>query len=123
MITTNSTTQQADSNRVKVDPMFMRIRRLRKLMIASIITMVVGMLLVAASFLMDHLRGGPIVVQPLMIVAYTLIGISMPISILNALRMERFWKRLEQRRQAAARGEQSLLAAEQPAPNASALQL
>jgi hypothetical protein len=123
MITTNSTAQQTDSNIVKVDPLFMRMRRLRKLMIASIITMVVGMLFIAASFLVTHLSGGPVVVQPLMIVAYALIGISMPFSIINTLRIERFWKRLEQRRQAAAQGEQSLLAAEQPVPNASALQL
>lgn len=123
MITTNSTAQQADSNIVKVDPLFMRMRRLRKLMIASIITMVVGMLFIAASFLAAHLSGGPVVVQPLMIVVYALVGISMPFSIINTLRIERFWKRLEQRRQAAARGEQSLLAAEQPVPNANALQL
>ncbi len=122
MITANSTAQQADSNIVKVDPLFIRTRRLRKLMIAATITMVVGVLLIAASFLVAHLSGGPIVILPMTIASYALIGISMPFSIINTLRIERFWKRLEQRRQAAARGEQSLLAAEQPVPDASALQ-
>jgi hypothetical protein len=123
MITTNSTAQQADSNIVKVDPLLIRTRRLRKLMIVATIIMVVGVLLIAASYLVTRLSGGSIVIQPLMIVTYVLIGISMSFSVINMLRMERFWKRLEQRRQAAARGEQSLLAAEQPVPNASSLQL
>lgn len=123
MTTTNSTAQQAGSNIVKVDPLFMRMRRIRKLMIVATIIMVVGVLLIAASFLVTHLSGGSIVIQPLMIVTYVLLGISMPFSIINTLKMERFWKRLEQRRQAAAQGEQSLLAAEQPVPNANALQL
>ncbi len=52
-----------------------------------------------------------------------MLGFSSLTSIFSTTLQVRFWKRLEQRRQAAALGEQTLLAAEQPAPDVNALTL
>jgi hypothetical protein len=118
MLTTKRTLQPEGPTLVKVDPMVKRFRVLKIMMVGSIAMFLIGALFIYLAFKLTH---G--IVLPMTLVSLTLVGASFPMSIINTLLQERFWKRLEQKRQAAARGEQSLLAAEQPAPHANALQL
>ena len=124
MQTQSRTIQQTASTLVLVDPLVTRFKRLRKMMLISIAIAVIGWALLLVSYILAIRAGSPLTpMLPLYIFLIACALISWPLSIFTSLKQEHFWKRLEQRRQEAAAGDQSLLAAHQPVPNAQALSL
>ena len=126
MQTETHTMQHERQPLVIVDPLVARFKRLRKLMIVSMIVAAAGWaLILVAFFIASRVRIQSPLSDLLPLYAFILVCslASWPLNIFNTLRQERFWKRLEAKRQAAASGEQGLLAAQQPVPNANALQL
>ena len=124
MQTQSRTIQQTSSTLVIVDPLVARFKRLRKMMVISIAMAVIGWALIIGSFILASRDGSPMTsMLPLFIFVFGCALFSWPLSLINSFRQEHFWKRMEERRQAAANGEQNLLAAQQPVPNAQALSL
>ena len=74
-------------------------------------------LLFATAILFNYSYSFSLIAYPFLILAGGII--TLVITILQG----RYWQRIEQRRFAAVQGEQTLLAAEQPTPNAASLQL
>jgi len=119
MFATKRTLQPEGPTLVKVDPVIKRFRVLKIMMLGSIGMTFFGILLIYLAYRLFH-----VIVFPKFFAWFIIVVCaSLPMSIINTLLQGRFWKRLEQRRQAAARGDQNLLAAEQPAPHVNALQL
>jgi hypothetical protein len=122
MITRNSTVQREDAPIIKAEPLLTGIRYARKLTIISgsalFVIIIAGRIILAAA----HIHIYPVMIVALNFLLFVIMC-SLPGSIIQMLMQERFWKRLERRRQAAVRGDESLLAAEQPIPDATALQL
>ncbi len=120
MLTANRANQQEGPSVVKVEPNLSRLRKVRIVLFVGYILWIVGVILSFIGSLVGH---NGLFYSPLNIFSYiAFVFYSIFIIVMNITLM-RFWKRLEERRQAAARGDQSLLAADQPVPNASALQL
>lgn len=116
--------QHQGQSLVKVDPLVARFKRIRKWMIISIIVAATGWILIIVAMVLAGRAKSPLSgLMPLYAFILLCTLASWPLNIFNTLRQERFWKRLEARRQAAAGGDQSLLATQQPVPNAYALQL
>lgn len=117
MTTRSHSTMQEAAGAVMVDPALMGLRTLRTAMIVCIalcILSFIGLLMFSRFGL--HLLLSPLF-NPLSLAGY----ITTP--LIMVLIQIRFRKRLEQRRQRAAKGDASLLAVEQPAPNIMALPL
>ena len=126
MQTQSHTMQQSAPTLVIVDPLVTRFTKLRKRMKVSIILTVIGWGVIIACFLLASKFSSSSTLNsfiPLYIFVFACGLFSWPLSIFTTIKQEHFWKRLEQRRQEAAAGEQSLLAAQQPVPNAQALSL
>ena len=119
MLNTHTTARQEGPIIVKVDPVLERMRKARKFQIAGI-----GMLFIAAVlFITGFIFDRSAIALPYFSFLFILLGFSSMTSIFTTTLQVRFWKRLEQRRQTATRGDQSLLAAEQPMSDANALPL
>lgn len=116
MLKTPDTNQRQQSPVVAVEPVLWRLRLSRSLM-----------LIVGAAWL--GIIGIDIIVSLLdkhsaLPVGYLIFMVAYLIFMLPYMAwITRFWKRLEQRRQAAARGDPNLLAADQPHPDAHALSI
>ena len=119
MLKTHTTASQEWPITVKVDPILERMRKARKFQIAGN-----GMMFIAAViFLVGFIFDRSAISLPYFAFLFILLGFSSVTSIFTTTLQVRFWKRLEQRRQAAARGDQSLLAVGQPMADANALPL
>lgn len=119
MLNTHTTARPEGPITVKVDPVLERMRKARKFQIAGI-----GMLFIAAVlFITGFIFDRSAIALPYFSFLFILLGFSSLTSIFSTTLQVRFWKRTEQRRQTAARGDQSLLAAEQPLSDANALPL
>jgi MFS family permease len=112
--------QQEEPKVVKVDPFLSRLRKVRLVLLVSIALMLVGLI---ASFIASRFGDSHLNLPPLFFLNAFLIVMSSILTIIINMKQIRFWKRLEQRRQAAAKADHSLLAAEQPVPDAIALPL
>jgi hypothetical protein len=111
MFTRNHTILQGDQGRVKVDPTLSRSR------ISCVLIYVGAAMLVTSSILLFLLHES----NPFPSIIYFIIfATNIPGSI-SVIKRVGYKERLEQRRQAAARGDQSLLAAVQPLQDATAL--
>ena len=117
MSTRSYSTMQEAAGAVMVDPFLARLRTMRTVMLVCIALCILSFvgLLVAPRFWLHPLFSTPF--NPFSLAGY------IPIALIMVLIQIRFYKRLEQRRQRAAKGDQSLLAVEQPAPNTTALPL
>lgn len=118
MLTTNRKLQPEGPTLVKVDPLAKRFQLLKIVMIVNIGIFFFSALLIFLVYRLSHAT-----IYFTTSALFFIVCVSFPISAINSLRQGRFWKRLEQKRQMAARGEQNLLATEQPDPRAGALQL
>jgi hypothetical protein len=109
--------QQETADGVMVDPALAGLRTMRTVILVCIALCILSFvgLLVVSRFGLHLLLSTPF--NPLSLAGYITIS---PIMVLIRIR---FHKRFEQRRQRAAKGDASLLAVEQPAPNAMALPL
>lgn len=114
MLKTPYTNQRQESTVVAVDPTLQRMRSSRLLvLIAGVLGLAIICIGVIAPLLDKH---STFPTGYLIFMAIYFIAMSLYVTW-----MTRFWKRLEQRRQAAARGDPNLLAADQPRPDANAL--
>ncbi len=104
---------------VKVDPVLVRMRKARKFQIAGISMVFIAAILFIVGFIFDRSA----ISLPYFAFLFILLGFSGLTSIFTTTMQVRFWKRTEQRRQTAARGDQSLLAEEQPVSDAYSLSL
>jgi uncharacterized membrane protein len=98
---------------IKADPNVVRFRRVRILYLACVSPIA---LLAVATY---QISGPSFLFWLELIAALVLI----PLAIFSTTLQGRVWKRFEQRRNRAAQGDQSLLAEDQPIPNAAALPL
>ncbi len=112
MFTRQHSILQDELGGVKVDPALARSR------ISRVLIYVGAAMLVTSSILLFLHESNPF---PSII--YIIIFATNIPGIISVLKRVRYQERLEQRRQAAARGDHNLLAAEQPLPNATALPL
>src|SRR2546425_8463421 len=111
MLTANRTAQQEGPGIVKVEPTLSRLRKVRIVLFVGYVLWIVSVIL---SFIGSILGHNSLFYSPLNIFSYiAFVFYSVFIIIMNTTSM-RFWKRLEERRQAAVRRDQSLLAADQP---------
>ncbi len=117
MTTRSHSILQEAAGAVMVDPALARLRTMRTVMLVCIVLCILGFVgsLVVSRFVLHLLLSAPF--NPLSLAGY------FTIALIMVLIQIRFYKRLEQRRQRAAKGDASLLAVEQPAPNAMALPL
>src|SRR6266849_3738294 len=109
--------QQEAADGVMVDPALAGLRTMRTVMLVCIALCILSfvVLLVISRFGLHLLLSPPF--NPLSLAGY------FTIALIMVLIQIRFRKRLEQRRQRAAKGDASLLAAEQPVPYVTALSL
>ncbi|MHB8598963.1 MAG: hypothetical protein ACYDER_19380 [Ktedonobacteraceae bacterium] len=119
MLNTHTTARPEGPITVKVDPVLGRMRKARMLTIASIVMYFIAGILFSIGYAHDRSA----IVLSFLASLFIFIGCISLISIVTMTLQVRFWKRLEQRRQTAVRGEQTLLAAEQPTSDANALSL
>jgi len=113
MFTRQHSILQDELGEVKVDPALERARISRVLMYIG------AAMLVTSSILLILLHES----NPFPSIIYIIIfATNIPV-IISAIKRVRYQERLEQRRQAAARGDHNLLASEQPQPDATALPL
>jgi len=117
LTTRSHSIQQEAADGVMVDPALAALRTLRTVMLVCIALCILSFVgvLVVPRFVLYLLLPAPF--NPLSLTGY------FTIALIMVLIQIRFYKRLEQRRQKAAKGDASLLAAEQPAPNTMALPL
>lgn len=117
MVTTNRHIQQEEPKIVKVDPILSRLRKARIVMLVSFALLLVGFIIM---FIVSSFGDSRLFLSTFF--AFLTV-VSSTLSIIMYMKQIQFWKRLEQRRQAAAKADHSLLAAEQPVPDATALRL
>jgi hypothetical protein len=120
MVTTNRHIQQEEPKIVKVDPILSRLRKVR---LVLLVVIALGLVSLIASFIAYRFGDSHLFLSPLTVSNAFLLVVSYTLIIIMNMTQIRFWKRLEQRRQAAAKADHSLLAAEQPGPDATALPL
>ena len=98
---------------IKADPNVVQVRRFRTLYLTCVSLM--ALLVVAI-----YLTSGPTLQFWFELIAVLIL---IPLAVFSTTLQVRIWKRFEQRRNRAAQGDQSLLAEDQPIPNAVALPL
>ena len=113
MFTRQHSILQDELGGVKVDPTLSRSR------ISRVLIYVGAAMLVTSSILLFLLHES----NPFPSIIYFIIFATNIPGIISVIKRVRYQERLEQRRQAAARGDHNLLAAEQPLPDATALPL
>ncbi len=112
--------QQQVPNIVKIEPKLKRLRLSRWLMLIGGSLWFLGIAVDMIVSLVDknsHFPGSFLSFYGIFFCAYLVF------TLFYAIRLVKFWERLERRRQMAAGGDQRLLAAEQPRPDANALPL
>lgn len=116
MLHTQTTIQH---NNVMVDPMIRGYRLAIRIIIAdAVLWVLAGIVLLPVGI---H-TGNPVWL-PYVASLLIYIGFMSLVLLVTIIPQARYWKRQEQRRQKAARGDQNLLAAEQPVPDANTLTL
>ena len=120
MLTRHHSLQQQAPTLVKVDPTLARLRLLRVLLGVVMLLWIASLITDAGAF--GSIAGRPVLPDVLLLDLSSL-GVAFAVFIFAGLLLTSFWKRLERRRQAAARGDTSLLAAEQPVPDVHAFPL
>ncbi|HZU65635.1 MAG TPA: hypothetical protein VFA09_00030 [Ktedonobacteraceae bacterium] len=118
MLKTAHTKQQQAPRIVIVEPTLTRLRVSRWLMLIGGGIMLLGIVAIVISSLFDKSNPFPGSFFPFYVIFYFVYAVFM---LFFFTRLYKFWERLERRRQIAAAGDPSLLAAQQPRPDADAL--